>query len=81
MNRTLAHHPDLQVHKIRAAVLRKKGGPLKIESLELEGLLDDEILVRIVASGISHTDRDLGDNWDSPDTPAVLGHEGAGVLG
>jgi aryl-alcohol dehydrogenase len=75
----LAHHSDVQVHAIHAAVLRKKG-PLKIESLELEGPRDDEVLVRIVASGICHTDIDLCDNWDSGDTPVVLGHEGAGVV-
>jgi len=80
VNRTLTHHPDVQVHKIHAAVLRKKGGPLKIESLELEGPRDDEVLVCIVASGICHTDIDLCDNWDSADTPVVLGHEGAGVV-
>ena len=76
----LAHHSDIQVQNIQAAVLRKKGGPLKIESLELEGPREDEILVRIVASGICHTDIDICDTWDSADTPAVLGHEGAGVV-
>ncbi len=70
----------MQVHKIQAAVLRKKGGPLRIESLELEGPRDDEVLVCLVASGICHTDIDLCDNWDSTDTPVVLGHEGAGVV-
>lgn len=78
-NCTLAHHPDLQVRKIQGAVLRKQGGPLRIESLELEGPRDDEVLVRIVASGICHTDIDLCDCWDSADSPVVLGHEGAGV--
>ena len=36
--------------------------------------------MRIVASGICHTDIDICDNWDSADTPVVLGHEGAGVV-
>lgn len=57
----MAHHPDVQVHVIHAAVLRKNGR-LKIESLELEGPRGDEVLVRIVASGICHTDIDLCDN-------------------
>src|SRR5271157_1350110 len=70
----------MQVHKIHAAVLRRQGGPLKIESLELEGPRDDEILVRIVASGICHTDIDFCDYWDSTDIPVVLGHEGAGIV-
>ena len=47
---------DKRMFQIRAAVLRKKGGPLKIESLEMEGPRNDEIMVRLVASGICHTD-------------------------
>ena len=70
---------DLQTHKIRAAVLRKEGA-LKIESLVLEGPQDDEVLVRIVASGICHTDISFVDDWNSADEPVVLGHEGAGVV-
>jgi len=66
--------------KIKAAVLRRKGGPLKIETLELEGPRDDEVLVRIVASGICRTDIDLIDDWDETSQPLVLGHEGAGVV-
>src|SRR5665811_504104 len=42
--------------KIRAAVLRKKDGPLKIETLSIEGLQDTEVLIRTVASGVCHTD-------------------------
>lgn len=38
----------MQVHRIRAAVLRKKGGPPKIEPVEREGPRDDEVLVRMV---------------------------------
>jgi aryl-alcohol dehydrogenase len=74
------HHSNIPVHEIKAAVLRKAGRPLKIESLELEGPRDNEVLVRIVASGICHTDIDFCDDWDSADTPVVLGHEGAGVV-
>lgn len=73
------HHPDPQLHTIRAAVLRGRGGPLQIEALEMEGPRDDEVLVRLVASGICHTDIDLCDYWDSSDGPVVPGHEGAGV--
>lgn len=79
-NQTLTHRSEAQVREIQAAVLRKKRGPLKIESLELEGPRDDEILVRLVASGICHTDIDICDTWDPADTPVVLGHEGAGVV-
>jgi aryl-alcohol dehydrogenase len=71
---------DVKVHKIQAAVLRKKGVPLKIESLELLGPRDDEVLVRLVASGICHTDIDFCDDWDEAENAVVLGHEGAGVV-
>ena len=76
----MARNSDMQVHNIEAAVLRKKGGPLKIESLEMEGPRDDEVLVRIIASGICHTDIDFCDYWDKADGPLVLGHEGAGIV-
>jgi aryl-alcohol dehydrogenase len=46
----------------------------------MEGPRDDEALVRIVASGICHTDIDFCDYWDKADGPVVLGHEGAGVV-
>jgi len=71
---------DPQIHRIEAAVLRRQGGPLRIESLELEGPRDDEALVRLVASGICHTDIDFCDSWTEADGPLVLGHEGAGVV-
>jgi aryl-alcohol dehydrogenase len=76
----MARHYDIQVHKIKAAVLRQRGSPLKIEALEMEGPRDDEVLVRIVASGICHTDIDFCDYWEKSDGPLVLGHEGAGVV-
>lgn len=66
--------------EIRAAVLRKTGAPLRITTLEMEGPRDDEVLVRIIASGICHTDTDITDGWNGIDMPAVLGHEGAGVV-
>ncbi len=69
------------VKKIRAAVLRRTGGPLKIETLDMEGPRDDEVLVRIVASGICHTDIRYIDDWyEESDGPLVLGHEGAGIV-
>jgi len=67
------------MRKIRAAVLRRKGGPLKIEDLDMEGPRPGEILVRMVASGICHTDIGMME-WGADDEPVVLGHEGAGVV-
>jgi aryl-alcohol dehydrogenase len=72
--------PEVLSRKIRAAVLREKGGSLEIESLEMEGPRDDEVLVRIIATGICRTDIDIIDEWDNAAIPAVLGHEGAGVV-
>lgn len=51
---------------------------MKFERLEMEGPREDEVLVRLVASGICHTDISL---WQSSGPDAlVLGHEGAGVV-
>ncbi|RJX26551.1 MAG: NAD(P)-dependent alcohol dehydrogenase [Desulfurivibrio sp.] len=69
-----------QIHRIEAAVLRHKGGPLRIETLELAGPRDDEVLVRLAGSGICRTDIDFCDYWSAADGPLVLGHEGAGVV-
>lgn len=68
----------MRVHKIRAAVLRKSGGPLRIEALELEGPAENEVRVAVAASGICHTDIGFIDDWAGE--PVVLGHEGAGVV-
>jgi aryl-alcohol dehydrogenase len=70
----------LQSLRIQAAVLRRKGGPLNIEPLEMEGPRENEVLVRIAATGICRTDIDFCDDWDGAAKPVVLGHEGAGVV-
>jgi aryl-alcohol dehydrogenase len=72
--------PEARTQKIQAAVLRRRGGPLKIEPLALEQPRDDEALVRLVASGICRTDIDFCDAWNPSAGPVVLGHEGAGVV-
>jgi aryl-alcohol dehydrogenase len=74
------HYSDGQVYMIQAAVLRKRGGPLNIESVEMEGPRNDEVLVRLVASGICRTDIDFCDGWNEADGAVVLGHEGSGVV-
>jgi aryl-alcohol dehydrogenase len=63
---------------IRAAVLRQAARPLAIEELELEGPRDDEVLVRIVASGVCGTDVHFAETGAGG--PVVLGHEGAGIV-
>jgi len=69
-----------KIRHIRAAVLRDLGGLLSIEPVEIIGPRDDEILVRLVSSGICHTDISFIDSWDGASSPIILGHEGAGVV-
>jgi aryl-alcohol dehydrogenase len=66
--------------KVTAAVVEEKGGPFTLRELELGELGDDEILVEVAASGICHTDLICRDQWIPTPLPAVLGHEGAGVV-
>ncbi|TVS85092.1 NAD(P)-dependent alcohol dehydrogenase [Mycobacterium helveticum] len=64
----------------KAAVIREKSGPFHIEDVEVGEPRADEVLVRIVASGICHTDIIVRDQVLPPGPPAILGHEGAGVV-
>ena len=66
--------------KITAAVVEEEGGPFALRELELDELRDDEVLVKVAASGICHTDLICRDQWFPVPLPAVLGHEGAGVV-
>ena len=65
----------------RAAVAHKAGAPLSIETVDLEGPREGEVLVEIKATGICHTDA-FTLSGDDPEGifPAILGHEGAGVV-
>ena len=65
---------------VSAAVVRKKGGPFTIEKLRLGEPRADEVLVRIVATGMCHTDMVVRDQVYPVPQPIVLGHEGAGVV-
>ncbi len=67
--------------RMRAAVLREFAQPLVIEEVELAGPGPGEVLVRLVACGICHTDMYTASGVDpSGYAPTVLGHEGAGVV-
>ncbi len=67
--------------RVRAAVLHEPRQPLVIQEVELAPPFDDEVLVRVAAAGVCHSDvrladGELGDGrW-----PTVMGHEGAGVV-
>jgi aryl-alcohol dehydrogenase len=65
---------------VTAAVVRKKGGPFVIEKLRMGEPRDDEVLVRIVATGMCHTDMIVRDQMYPVPQPIVLGHEGAGIV-
>lgn len=66
--------------KFDAAVLHATGGPLAIESLEIGRLGPEDVLVRLGASGLCHTDLEVIDGSLAYPMPIVLGHEGAGVV-
>ncbi|HET6184696.1 MAG TPA: S-(hydroxymethyl)glutathione dehydrogenase/class III alcohol dehydrogenase [Acetobacteraceae bacterium] len=67
--------------EVRAAVARAAGQPLSIETVRLEGPRDFEVMVEIKATGICHTDEFTLSGADPEGLfPAILGHEGAGVV-
>jgi S-(hydroxymethyl)glutathione dehydrogenase / alcohol dehydrogenase len=67
--------------KTRAAVAWKSGAPLTIETVDLDGPRAGEVLVEVKATGICHTDHYTLSGADPEGLfPAILGHEGAGVV-
>jgi len=67
--------------KIRAAVLEEFGQPLVVQEVDLQEPQAGEVLVRLVACGVCHTDLYTASGADPTGyAPCVLGHEGAGVV-
>jgi S-(hydroxymethyl)glutathione dehydrogenase / alcohol dehydrogenase len=67
--------------KIKAAVLEEFGAPLEVQELDLDEPKAGEVLVRLAACGVCHTDLYTASGADpSGYAPTVLGHEGAGVV-
>ena len=67
--------------KSRAALAVQAGKPLEITDVNLEGPKDGEILVEIMATGVCHTDEFTLSGADPEGIfPAILGHEGAGIV-
>ena len=66
---------------VRAAVALEAGKPLSIETVQLDGPKEGEVLVEIKATGVCHTDA-YTLSGDDPEGlfPAILGHEGAGIV-
>lgn len=67
--------------KVKAAVAHKAGEALRIETVDLEGPRSGEVMVEIKATGVCHTDAFTLSGADPEGLfPAILGHEGAGVV-
>ena len=66
--------------RITAAVARERFGLFSIEQVELTDPRPDELLVKVVASGMCQTDQHGRDGYYNTPLPAVFGHEGAGVV-
>ncbi len=65
---------------VRAAVLEATGEAAVVQSLELAEPRAGEVRVRLLASGVCHSDLHVRDGeWTRP-TPMAMGHEGAGVV-
>ncbi|MFC4223021.1 NAD(P)-dependent alcohol dehydrogenase [Lysinibacter cavernae] len=66
--------------QVSAAVVTHKEQPLVLKRLELDEPRQGEVRVRMVASGVCHTDAIVRDQWYPTPLPAVLGHEGSGIV-
>ena len=66
--------------QVKAAVLYELGGRLEVEDVELADPKEGEVLVKVAASGVCHSDISVIDGVIPFPLPAVLGHEGAGVV-
>ena len=66
--------------KIKAAVLYELGGRLEVEEIELAAPKEGEVLVKVVAAGVCHSDISVIDGVIPFPLPTVLGHEGSGVV-
>ena len=66
--------------KIQAAVVTRAGQPFEVKTLELAPPGKGEVLVRIRAAGICHSDWNVRTGATEHPLPAVAGHEGAGIV-
>jgi S-(hydroxymethyl)glutathione dehydrogenase / alcohol dehydrogenase len=65
---------------VKAALLETVGEPLVVDDVDLVGVGPGSVRVRLAASGVCHSDLSIRDGTIPQPTPAVLGHEGAGVV-
>lgn len=66
--------------KVRAAILAEINAPLEIAEIDLEPPRRNEVLIRLAASGVCHSDLSTANGTIGSKLPAVLGHEGAGIV-
>ena len=66
--------------RFRAAVLHRVGEPVHIEDVDLAPLRDSDVLVRMRATSLCHTDLEVTQGSLSRPLPTILGHEGAGIV-
>ncbi|QAS53515.1 NAD(P)-dependent alcohol dehydrogenase [Halobacillus litoralis] len=66
--------------KTKAAITYDKGADFEIEEVELQEPKANEVLIKVVASGVCHTDAVARDQEAPTPLPAVLGHEGSGIV-
>ena len=66
--------------QVEAAVVERRGAPYRIETLELAEPGPDELVVRVIATGICQTDVHGRDEYYGTPFPCVFGHEGAGIV-
>jgi len=65
---------------IKAAIVNKKKAKFEFEDLEIASPASHEVLIKIVATGLCHTDLSVKDGYLPTNYPVVLGHEGSGVI-
>jgi len=65
---------------VKAAVMRAAKTPLTIENVELDTPGPSEVVVRVAAAGLCHSDLHYMQGWYQIETPVILGHESAGVV-
>ncbi|MFE6280956.1 NAD(P)-dependent alcohol dehydrogenase [Streptomyces sp. NPDC057877] len=66
------------MRRVRAAVVEAPGAPFTVRDADLDDPRPGEVLVRMTAVGICHTDLGMRDSWPRRLTPMVFGHEGVG---
>jgi S-(hydroxymethyl)glutathione dehydrogenase / alcohol dehydrogenase len=66
--------------KVKAAVLREIGKPLTIEEIEVDPPKANEVAIKVVASGVCHSDYSVMHGIVPPNLPVVCGHEAAGIV-